>query len=414
MSNSSLVNYTRISPNSTNPRKDKIKKITIHHMAGNWSVETCGNGFASASRKASSNYGIDSNGRVGMYVEEKNRAWTSGNADNDNQAITIEVANDVVGGNWHVSDKALAKLIDLCVDICKRNDIEELIFTGDARGNLTMHRYFQATACPGEYLASKFPYIASEVNKRLKPTPNYVGYLDSATSTSASGWAWNSIDDTALKVEIKAYKDGKFVRTFATNADVYRTDLKSAGKGNGKHGFNTKLDFNGLGYGTFTLKAFANGVQLTNTKTVTIEAPKATVTPKPSVNVSASNSTSTYTVVYGDSYWAIAKKLGNANRFQEIQKLNNNKPLYAGHTILVPSDMKKASSTSNSTTTTLKDGDRIKLESGATYVNGKSIPLWIRVLPLYYRGKNADGIIFSTQKTGAITGVVKANMVKKV
>ena len=81
-------------------------------------------------------------------------------------AITIEVANDG-GANWHVSDKALAKTIDLCVDICERNGIKELKFTGDKTGNLTMHKYFAATACPGPYLESKFPYIAEEVNKRL-------------------------------------------------------------------------------------------------------------------------------------------------------------------------------------------------------------------------------------------------------
>lgn len=167
MSNSNLVDYVRISPNSSNPRNKAIWKITIHHMAGNLSVESCGAGFAKPERKASSNYGIDSKGRVGMYVEEKNRAWTSSSAANDNRAVTIEVANDVIGGDWHVSDVALAKLIDLCVDICKRNGIKQLNFTGDANGNLTMHKYFAATACPGPYLESKFPYIANEVNKRL-------------------------------------------------------------------------------------------------------------------------------------------------------------------------------------------------------------------------------------------------------
>ena len=167
MSNSPLVNYKLISPNSTNPRKGKIKKITIHHMAGNLSVETCGNVFQNKSRKASSNYGVGTDGRVGLYVEEKNRAWTSSNADNDNQAVTIEVANDGGAPSWHVSDKALEKTIELCVDICKRNGIEKLNFTGNNSGNLTMHKYFAATACPGPYLESKFPHIASEVNKRL-------------------------------------------------------------------------------------------------------------------------------------------------------------------------------------------------------------------------------------------------------
>ena len=117
-------------------------------MAGNLSVEACGNGFANSSREASANYGIDSNGRVGLYVEEHNRSWCSSNSSNDHQAITIEVANDGSAPNWHVSDKALNKLVDLCVDICKRNGIKQLNYTGDSSGNLTMHKYFAATVCP--------------------------------------------------------------------------------------------------------------------------------------------------------------------------------------------------------------------------------------------------------------------------
>ncbi len=167
MSNSSLISYTKISPNRTSPRKKPIRKITIHHMAGNLSVEQCGAVFAPTSRKASSNYGIGTDGRIGMYVEEKDRAWTSSSPDNDNQAVTIEVANNTLGPNWTVSDKAMTSLIDLCVDICKRNGIQRLNFTGDKTGNLTMHCYFKSTLCPGPYLKNKFPYIASEVNKRL-------------------------------------------------------------------------------------------------------------------------------------------------------------------------------------------------------------------------------------------------------
>lgn len=166
MSNSSLVDFTLISPNSTNPRNKKISKITIHHMAGNLTVEQCGNGFANKNRQASSNYAVGTDGRVGMYVEEKNRSWASSSPANDHMAITIEVANDG-GANWHVSDKALEKTIELCTDICKRNGIKKLNFTGDKNGNLTMHKYFAATNCPGPYLESKFPYIADEVNKRL-------------------------------------------------------------------------------------------------------------------------------------------------------------------------------------------------------------------------------------------------------
>jgi hypothetical protein len=243
MSNSPLVNYTKISPNSSNPRRDKIKKITIHHMAGNLTVETCGNVFAPASRKASSNYGIGTDGRVGMYVEEKNRAWTSSSAVNDNQAVTIEVANDEVGGNWHVSDTALNKLIELCVDICKRNGIKKLNFTGDKNGNLTMHKYFAATSCPGPYLASKFPYIADEVNKRLNPpaapaaptTPQKLYRVQ----TGAFG---NKSNATALESKLKAQgfptiivQVGKLYKVqvgaygVKSNADAMLAKLKKAG-----------------------------------------------------------------------------------------------------------------------------------------------------------------------------------------
>lgn len=226
MSNSPLVNHTRISPNSTNPRRGKIKKITIHHVAGNLSVEAVGNIFAPASRKASSNYGVDNQGRVGMYVEEKNRAWTSSNRDNDNQAVTIEVAN--IGGSpdWKIGDVALEKTIELCVDICKRNGIEKLIYTGDVSGNLTRHNMFAKTTCPGAYLQSKFPYIAAEVNKRLKgvgekPTPD--SKVLYRVQTGAFGVKGNA---DRLAVELK----GKGFDTYIVQADgLYKVQVGAFG-----------------------------------------------------------------------------------------------------------------------------------------------------------------------------------------
>ena len=110
MSNSPLVVYTKLSPNHSGNRTHAIDTISIHCMAGNLSVESCGALFAKSSRQASSNYGIGTDGRIGMYVEEKDRAWTSSSPDNDNQAVTIEVANNTLGPNWTVSDKAMASL----------------------------------------------------------------------------------------------------------------------------------------------------------------------------------------------------------------------------------------------------------------------------------------------------------------
>lgn len=167
MGNSKLICYTKQSPNRTSPRKSKIDRITIHHMAGNLSIEHCGEVFAVRSRQASANYGIGTDGRIALYVDEADRAWTSSNAENDNRAVTIEVANDGGAPDWHVSQKALDALVELCVDICKRNGIKRLNYTGDTTGNLTMHRWFKATDCPGPFLGDRFPWIADEVNKRL-------------------------------------------------------------------------------------------------------------------------------------------------------------------------------------------------------------------------------------------------------
>jgi hypothetical protein len=210
--NSPLVTYTKLSPNF-NPRKSEnaIKKITIHHMAGNLSVETCGNVFC-GTREASANYGI--NGKnVGLYVEEKNRAWTSSSPDNDYQAVTIEVANSKTGGEWPVSDESLATLINLCVDICKRNNIKKLNYTGDKTGNLTRHNMFTSTTCPGPYLEARFSYIANEVNKRLeadkKPSAPATSSSSSELYRVRKTWADSKSQVGAYKVLNNAIKTAK-------------------------------------------------------------------------------------------------------------------------------------------------------------------------------------------------------------
>ena len=196
MSNSPLVSYTRLSPNHSGLRNHKIDTITIHHMGGCLTVEQCGNVFAPTSRQASSNYGIDSSGKIAMYVEEKNRAWTTSSASNDNRAITIEVANSKYGEPWPISDKAMASLINLCADICKRNGIAKLRYTGDKSGTMTLHKWFAATGCPGTYLSGKMTYIQDEVNKKLsgadkKPAPSKKGTPPDVTyrvRTTAGKW----------------------------------------------------------------------------------------------------------------------------------------------------------------------------------------------------------------------------------
>ena len=176
MIKSSLATVVVESPNRSSPRMSKVDTITIHCMAGNLSVESCGALFAKSSRKASSNYGIGSDGRIACYVGEEDRSWCSSNRANDNRAITIEVAND--GGadtGWHVSDKAYKSLIRLLVDICRRNNITKLVWSNNKNDrvnhkngcNMTVHRDFANKSCPGDYLYSLHSKIADEVNSLL-------------------------------------------------------------------------------------------------------------------------------------------------------------------------------------------------------------------------------------------------------
>lgn len=186
MSNSPLVDYTRISPNKNSPRNHKIDTITIHCVVGQCTVETLGNIFAPTSRQASSNYGVGTDGKIGMYVEEKDRSWCSSNAANDNRAVTIEVASDTKHP-YAVNDRAFAALLDLVTDICKRNGIKTLVWSTKKADrvnhkngcNMTVHRDYANKSCPGDYLYNRHGEIAAEVNRRL-------GVADTAPDAGAA------------------------------------------------------------------------------------------------------------------------------------------------------------------------------------------------------------------------------------
>lgn len=227
--NSSLITYKKISPNRTSPRNHVIDTITIHCMAGNLSVERCGEVFAPKTRKASSNYGIGSDGRIAMYVEEKDRSWCTSNASNDHRAVTIEVANDGGAPDWHVSDKAMKSLINLIADICKRNQIKELKWKADKsligqvnKQNMTVHRWFAAKACPGNYLYGKHAYIAEQVNEKLGV------YTPSTPSTSTTNSS-NIQSSTAKPIQKYMYQGIDYSLVFNPTYYVNKyADLKKA------------------------------------------------------------------------------------------------------------------------------------------------------------------------------------------
>lgn len=177
MSNSSLVSYTKISPNRTSPRNHKIDTISIHCAVGQFTAKELLNlsHFAKydAKKGSSCNYAIGHDGSIGMGVEEKDRSWCTSSRSNDHRAITIEVASDTTDP-YRVTDKAYKALINLLVDICKRNNIKELKWKADKsligqvdKQNMTVHRWFANKACPGDYLYDRHSRIAKEVNTRL-------------------------------------------------------------------------------------------------------------------------------------------------------------------------------------------------------------------------------------------------------
>ena len=179
MSNSSLVTYKKISPNRNSPRNHEIDTISIHCVVAQWSAKTTCDYFANSSVRASCNYAVGYDGSIGLCVEEKDRSWCTSSGDNDNRAITIEVASDTKHP-YAVTDAAMKALIALLVDICQRNPkIGRLRWKGSKsligkvdQQNMTVHRWFASKACPGDYLYNRHSEIATKVNAQLDALEN--------------------------------------------------------------------------------------------------------------------------------------------------------------------------------------------------------------------------------------------------
>ena len=166
MTISSLSSYTRISPNTSGIRTAEISKITVHHMAGNLTVEGCGEVFAPYSRQASSNYGVGSDGRIGCYLEEEYHPWTSASYWNDDRAVTIEVADYDLDA-WSPSDAAYQSTVALCADICSRYGIEPS-YTGGTDGTFTEHMMFAPTSCPGPWWHAHMYQFIEDVKNAME------------------------------------------------------------------------------------------------------------------------------------------------------------------------------------------------------------------------------------------------------
>ena len=177
MSNSPLVSYTQLSPNMSGARPCAVDRITPHCVVGQCTIEALGALFAQPSRRASSNYGLDRDGRIGLFVDEDCVSWCSSSAENDRRAVTIECASDTAAP-WAFRDVVLRRLAALCTDVCRRNGRNRLLWIPDREEALayepkpdemllTVHRWFSPKSCPGDWLFSRLGILAQQVSARL-------------------------------------------------------------------------------------------------------------------------------------------------------------------------------------------------------------------------------------------------------
>ena len=208
-----MVVYTKLSPNHSGQRTHSIDRITPHCVVGQLSCESICGCFTSPEREASCNYGIGTDGRISLCVEEKNRSWCSSSNANDQRAVTIECSSDKTAP-YAMTDAVYAALIDLCTDICKRNGKSKLLWFGDKNKTLayepkademiiTVHRWFANKSCPGDWLYNRLGDLAAKVTSRL-----------GGGSQQPSG--------TLYRVQTGAYKQ-------KANADAQLARVKAAG-----------------------------------------------------------------------------------------------------------------------------------------------------------------------------------------
>ena len=217
--NSPLVSYTKLSPNHSGQRTHSIDRITPHCVVGQCSVETLGNIMYPTSRQASCNYGIGPDGRVGMYVEEKNRSWCSSSNANDQRAITIECASDTFHP-YAMNDKVYATLIELCTDICRRNGKKKLLWFADKNKSLnyipaademvlTVHRWFANKSCPGDWLYSRLSDVAAKVTANLSSTASTTTPSTSKTTEEVAkeviAGKWGNGEDRKQRLTAAGY-----------------------------------------------------------------------------------------------------------------------------------------------------------------------------------------------------------------
>ena len=312
--NSSLVSYTKLSPNHSGQRTHSIDRITPHCVVGQCSVETLGSIFLPTSRQASSNYGIGVDGRVGMYVEEKNRSWCSSSSANDQRAVTIECASDTTEP-YAFKDVVYNRLVELCTDICKRNGKTKLLWLGDKAKTLnyspasdemvlTVHRWFANKSCPGNWMYARMGDLASKVTAALGGNAETAGPAgqEESTATIKAG--------DLVTITGSTYYNGKTIPGWVKKLRWYVVEVSG-----------DRAVINKDESGKYAIMSAVQTSALALAGTATAETYRI------------------HTVAHGDTLWAIAKKyLGNGSRYKEIVSLNGleSNVIYSGMKLKIP------------------------------------------------------------------------------
>lgn len=268
--NSSLVDCMVKSPNHSGTRTHKIDRITPHCVVGQLSAESIGGCFTSTGRQASCNYGIGYDGRVCLIVDEANRSWCSSSNTNDQRAITIECASDT-SAPYAFKDTVYKKLVQLCIDICKRNGLTKVLWFGDKNKSLnyspksgecvlTVHRWFANKSCPGDWMYSRMGQLADEINKGLGNSGG------NTASTNAGSANTSSSSFPAIPFTVKVLVSDLNIRKGAG------MNYATTGKYTGKGVFTIVEVKNGWG----KLKSGAGWIYLENPKYCTVQGKTTT------------------------------------------------------------------------------------------------------------------------------------------
>lgn len=167
-----------------------------HCTAGMSSAEATATRFQRPDVKASATYCIGSNGDIVQNVPEEYRPWTTGGDLNvngvtgammDHHSFTFEIANTTLAPNYLMSAEAIASLVYLMTDICKRHGIKSVTwkddkyFASDSRNYnvIAVHKWYARKSCPGNFLYSSMQNVADTVNMLLAsggniPSGDYV------------------------------------------------------------------------------------------------------------------------------------------------------------------------------------------------------------------------------------------------